>query len=203
MTTETSMSAPPVQPADYFDNPASRAAHFAALVKHHETAQPSETIQTVEPNAQDLAMIEATATQGRLADGRPAMLHSGDFRREVEAMRADVLSGKRLDISAAKARVAAALGVAVSPPNVAESAPGAEMSQDQLDVLADRIDAGEALTIAELPEAALSGYTLSLPQGWGIGANEIAMLEAARAADIPQEMVDRYVAALVRSEPAG
>jgi hypothetical protein len=201
----TQIDAAPVQPADYFSNPQSRAYHFAALVKHHESAT-QVTAPPAEPNAEDIALLDETVSKGKLADGRPAMLHNSQFRREVESLRADVLSGKRLDVTSAKARIAAALGIepasAPAPATEVESpSPHAEWTQDRLDAVASRIDAGEAVPVAELPESALSGYRLTLPDGWGIGAQDIAMLEAARAADIPQEIVDRYVAALVRGAP--
>jgi hypothetical protein len=216
MSNETNVEAVPAPPADYFNNPQARADVFAARVAALDKAQPAAApgapaATPAEPNADALAALSATA-QHKLADGRFAALAHSGFKATIERMRADVLSGKPWDAAAAKAELHRVLGLeppaAPAPANKADEPipPGEgtpeERAEKAIDGLATRLGSGEFVPVSELLEhapAALAGYKVELPEGWGLDSHDIDMLHTAKAAGISQEQVDAFIAAKVKA----
>lgn len=205
----TATPAVPSLPAGYFTDAKVRADHHTATVKVFEAAQATAaSAPAVEPNADDLAVISQTRKH-LLPDGRPAVLHNPRFAATLEKLHAGVLDGVRLDRAAAQREIHEALGLPVPAAPKAPETPappeGSPLDREQarLDALADRIDAGEYVPISELPEAAFSGYSLAaLPGDWVMSRADIADLEDARAANLPQSVIDAFLAARIARESA-
>lgn len=210
MNQQTEMPAALVHPPGYFDpsNSAARDAHWKATLAAHDAAAPAAIAQpgpasapAVEPNAADLETLSLTA-QHKLADGKPAILSNMKFRATVERLRADVFAGNPLDRAAAQAEINAALGLtAPAAPKVQESAEPAGSPEDRaFAATAERLDAGEVVPLSEVPEDFLCGYRVELPDGWGLTGESAALLRTARAAGIPQSMVNKFIAARIEQE---
>jgi hypothetical protein len=214
----TNVTAPAVVPETYFANTseASQARHakFAATVSQLEAVRPAATPapnapatageSVAAPDENALAIIAETAKY-KDADGKPVLLTNPAFRAAIEKLRVGVFEGKPFDAAAAKTALHEALGIAPpAAPTPAAPVDGQgtpeEREQTRLDAVAERLDAGHAVPVAELPEAALFGYSVSLPDGWGLGPDDVAMLETARAANIPQKVVDQFIAARLKGE---
>ncbi len=196
----------PEIPRGYFDNAASRQDHWQKTLAAFETAQPASAspapgaAPAVAPNADDLRTLELTG-QTKLASGMAACL---DPRagRVIEKHRAAVLEGKPLDRAAAKAELAAALGLpAPVVPKVEAPTPPEGSPEDRAFAEASaRLDTGDVIPVDELPAEMLSGYEVDLPEGFGLTGESVGMLATARAAGIPQSVVNKFIRARIAQE---
>jgi len=112
-------------------------------------------------------------------------------RARTEAVRVAALGGPEAPPVAPA--VPAAPPVEVEPP---QGTPEERAATD----LAERLNSGDIVDVAELSSEELSGYTVNLPDNFGLDQTTINDIAAARKAGVTQSQLDIMIAEIVKSQ---
>lgn len=122
------------------------------------------------------------------------------YRHETEKMRAAAMKGEQYQPQAPAAQPAQQQPAQPQqqPAQSEPSSPGEQAAQ----ALSERLEAGEVIARDHVGDAAwqamTGGYTVNLPQGYGLSGEHVGMLQAAREAGVSQAEVDRVVASMLK-----
>lgn len=191
-----------------------QAERYAATGSFSEPAapapqQPAEgqpSNMNAEPNAEAVAFLNRMQsyrdpkTNARLYETDPT------FRTRLEAARAQVYRGE--SIANLIAGTEATMRGEAPPAPTSEAEPAvdvAELLPTGTDLASlkpehraglERVAAGDVVDVGSLPPSATFGYTVALPENFGLGAVEIDMLRTARRAGLGQNIIDAYIRSL-------
>jgi hypothetical protein len=196
------MSAPNNNPLqESVDRQAAFDARVAAM-SAAEAAPPAEVV----PRDVDVEFVRAARAHPG-SDGRPRIFADSNVRAVIDRANSHLFQYGALtedlkrEVDKVLGRPIAAPAPAPAPAPTPPAAPPATTPDDpRILALEDRLSKGELLSpveIAAVAPDALGGYDLSeLPAEYGLNSEHIEMLQVAKAAGIPQEVVSSYIRAL-------
>jgi hypothetical protein len=191
------------QPGTAVDN--SPAAYEARKAEHTRVGAEAEAAAANRPpaptvNAQHAAFIAEAQAWTDATTGRRLYVDNDKFRNALEVLRAKVYRGEDVSHEIAAARAKREGKPAPTPawqPDPNAAPPVGSPSER----IADRLEAGEVLGLAELGAAATSGYKLDhlLGDQFGLSEQDVIDLAAARRAGLSQAQIEAIVRERIRT----
>ena len=150
----------------------------------HPSQMPEPTV-----NHELLKQAEEMQTH-KDAEGKRPYIYDSEYRNRVEAIRAQAYGGPTVPV--AETQPTQAPTEVLPPQGSPEQRASAELDA--------RLNSGDVVQVGELPPEMLHGYTITLPEGFGLDQTAVSEIAAARKAGITQSQLDVMVAEIVRAQ---